>query len=273
MRHELLRRLHALARPRNYLEIGVGDGRSLTLSRVPTVAVDPAFEVTVEQRCDLHLVRATSDEFFARPDPIPHLRSSRNPFKNVRRGRPLFGHYVGRTTVDLVFIDGLHLAEFALRDFMNVERFAHWGSTIVFDDMLPRDIDEAARDRHTVDWTGDVYKVHAVLRQYRPDLTLILLDTGPTGTLVVFGADPGNTALTENYERIERDLIVGDPQQVPASVLERRDAVAAEALLDASFWRDLVRDRNRGASRAGYDRLRPHFAPLVRQVAVSSAGS
>lgn len=263
-RHELLRRLHALARPRNYLEIGVGDGRSLALSRVPTVAVDPAFDVTVEQRCDLHLVRATSDDFFARPDPITHLRSSRNPFKNLRRGRPLFRHYVGRTTVDLAFIDGLHLAEFALRDFMNVERFAHWGSTIVFDDMLPRDIDEAARDRHTIDWTGDVYKVRAVLREYRPDLTLILLDTAPTGTLVVFGADPGNTALMENYERIQRDLIVQDPQQVPAGVLDRRDAVAAEALLDAPFWRNLVRDRNRGASRAGYDRLRPRFAPLVR---------
>jgi len=35
-------------RNRNYLEIGVNDGRSLTLSRVPSVAIDPAFKVVTE---------------------------------------------------------------------------------------------------------------------------------------------------------------------------------------------------------------------------------
>ena len=53
-------------RPRNYLEIGVNDGRSLRLSRVPSVAIDPAFRITEPLRCDLYLVRETSDAFFAR---------------------------------------------------------------------------------------------------------------------------------------------------------------------------------------------------------------
>ena len=45
-RHEFLRHLHAAARPRNYLEIGVNDGRSLSLSRVPSIAIDPGFRIT-----------------------------------------------------------------------------------------------------------------------------------------------------------------------------------------------------------------------------------
>ncbi|HKG57335.1 MAG TPA: class I SAM-dependent methyltransferase [Candidatus Limnocylindrales bacterium] len=255
-RHEFLRRLHKVARPRNYLEIGVNDGRSLALSRVPTVAVDPAFKVTAGQRCDLHLVRSTSDDFFARADPIVHLRSGRNPFRNMRRGRPLLARYIGGTSVDLAFIDGMHLSEFVLRDFMNVERFAHWGSAIVFDDMLPRSVDEAARDRHTDAWTGDVYKVTRVLQTHRPDLTVVLLDTTPTGVMVVFGADPTNTVLKDNYEAIERELVTADPQPVPVDVIERREAIPAEAVLDAAWWPQLIGARNGRAGRGGYDRIR-----------------
>ena len=40
-RHELLKHLHALVQPRNYLEIGVRKGASLALSRARTIAIDP----------------------------------------------------------------------------------------------------------------------------------------------------------------------------------------------------------------------------------------
>ncbi len=264
-RHEFLRRLHERARPRNYLEIGVFDGRSLALSRVPSIGVDPAFKVTQPQRLDVHLVKQTSDDFFARPDPILHLRSGRNPLRNLRRGRPPFAHYRGGTTLDLVFIDGLHLFEFALRDFMNVERFAHWASVIVLDDMLPRNVDEAARDRHTGEWAGDVFKMIPVLRQYRPDLTLVPVDTTPTGVLVVLGAAPANDALKAHYDEIIEAWATPDPQVIPIEILERREAVPPEALLDAAFWPDLVRARNRRSRRdPAYDRLSRQIAAVAR---------
>jgi hypothetical protein len=263
--YEFLKRLHALARPRNYLEIGVDLGRSLALSRVPSIGVDPDFKITSQLRCDLHLVKATSDDFFARPDPLHHLRSGRNPLRNLRRGRSLFAHYLGGTSVDLAYIDGLHLAEFALRDFMNIERFAGWASVIVFDDVLPRNVEEAARDRHTVDWAGDVYKVIGVLRTYRPDLVVVALDTQPTGVLAVLGADAANRVLRDNYDRIVEQMVVPDPQPVPASILERHDAVAPETFLEARFWPDLVRARNRRAGRGpAYDRVRAEVASLAR---------
>ena len=243
-RHDFLRELHHRIQPRTYLEIGVNDGRSLALSRAPSIAIDPAFKVTAPIRCDVQLARATSDDFFAREDPIRHLRSGRNPLRNMRRGRPLFDHWRGGTTLDLTFIDGLHLFEFALRDFMNVERFSRWSTVVVLDDMLPRNVDEAARDRHTSDWAGDVYKVALVLREHRPDLIVVPVDTEPTGVIVVLGADPTNQVLRDRYDAIIEQWVVPDPQPVPRSVLERTDAADPERLLASDLWAALARARH-----------------------------
>ncbi len=76
-RHAFLRGLHEVLRPRTYFEIGVRDGMSLTHSRAVSVAVDPAFAIDREIRCDVHLVRTTSDEFFAREHPFAHLPDHR----------------------------------------------------------------------------------------------------------------------------------------------------------------------------------------------------
>jgi hypothetical protein len=222
-RHDFLRRLHEIYRPRTYFEIGVNTGQSLSLSRVPTVAVDPAFIVTAEVDCDLHLVRATSDTFFARTVPFDHLRG---------------------TPVDLAFIDGMHLFEFALRDFINTERFMSWTSVIVFDDVLPRTVKEAARRRHGGSWAGDVYKILPALNRSRPDLLVLPVDTRPTGTLIALCLDPGNVVLSENYDAIVRDYVVEDPQQVPVDILDRRCALNPNVVLETPFWATLraVRD-------------------------------
>lgn len=248
-RHDFLAELHARYRPRNYLEIGVNDGRSLRLSRVPSIAIDPAFRVTEPLRCDLHLVRSTSDAFFARRDPIAHLRSGRNPIRNLRRGRAPFARYLGGTVLDLAFIDGMHLFENALRDFMNVERFAGPASVIVLDDMLPRSVDEAARDRHTGDWTGDVYKLMEVMARHRPDLVLLPMDTQPTGVLVVLGADPSSGVLGAAYDRLLEEWVTPDPQEVPTRVLERRGAIDPQRLLDSPILERLAAGRRPGAGR------------------------
>jgi len=151
----------------------------------------------------------------------------------------------------------MHLFEYALRDFMNIERHSDWTSVIVFDDMLPRNVDEAARDRHTGAWTGDVYKLAEILGRHRPDLVTVLVDTQPTGQLVVFGADRRNTVLRDRYDEIIAEYDVPDPQKVPETILDRGAAVAPEALLGASFWRPLARARRLGIGRSrGWEPLR-----------------
>lgn len=233
-RHEFLRKLHEVYRPRTYLEIGINDGRSLALSRVPTVAVDPAFKVVKELRCDLHMVRATSDDFFAREDPLAHLRGAR---------------------VDLAFIDGMHLFEYALRDFVNVEAYTDWSSVVVFDDQLPRNVDEAARNRHTGAWTGDVYKMIPVLQRYRPDLRLVVVNTRPTGMMVVLGTDPGNRVLRDHYDEIMDRFLVKDPQELPAELVERTCTIPPETLLEAPFWSALVGARDGADGPYGREQL------------------
>lgn len=260
-RHAFLAAIHARFRPRNYLEIGVNDGRSLRLSRVPTIAIDPAFRVTEPLRCDLHLVRSTSDAFFARRDPIAHLRSGRNPIRNLRRGRAPFARYLGGNVLDLAFIDGLHLFENALRDFMNVERFAGPASIIVLDDMLPRSVDEAARDRHTGAWTGDVYKLIDVLARHRPDLVLLPMDTQPTGVLLVLGADPGNRVLGAAYDRLLEEWVTPDPQVVPTRVLERQRAIGPERFFASPILETLT------AARRPVPRRGRRLAEQVRHLA------
>lgn len=248
-RHELLKSLHELLEPRSYLEIGVSTGKSLTLSRTRTIAVDPFFKVAEEVLCDLHLVRATSDEFFARRRPLAHF---------------------DRPVVDLAFIDGMHLAEYALRDVINIERFTHAASVVVIDDMLPRNVNEAGRGRdagapHGA-WAGDVYKMIGAFRELRPDIVCLEVDTKPTGTVVLLLPDPSSTALSDAYDRLVAQYVVPDPQKVPDAILGRTRAIRPETLLEAPIWQELRRLRELSDARA-----RPAVRSLLSGVQLRTA--
>jgi hypothetical protein len=157
----------------------------------------------------------------------------------------------------------MHLVEFALRDFMHVERYSDWGTVVAFDDMLPRDVDEAARDRHTDAWTGDVFKLMPVLAEHRPDLFVIPVDTEPTGILLVLGADPASGVLAERYDAIVARWVGPDPQDVPSWVLGRQTAVSPDELIASPLWADLARARDRRKGRAAGQRLiEGHLASL-----------
>jgi Methyltransferase domain len=221
-------RLHRAFRPRTYTEIGVSKGGSLARSRTKSIGVDPAFAITAELNCDVRLFRETSDDFFARPD--------------------AFAHFDG-VPVDFAYIDGMHLSEFALRDFMNMEKRMARTGMVALDDMLPRNPLEAARERRTGPWAGDVYKIHRVLETYRPDLTLVPVNVHPTGTYLVLGLDPDSTVLDEHYDEIEPALLTPDPQVVDQEWLERRTAVDPEALLELDVWESLIELREDDLSR------------------------
>ncbi len=226
-RHEFLAGLHARVQPRTYLEIGVNTGASLALSRARSIGVDPAFKIDAPLHCDVQLVRATSDDFFAGEQPLAHLQ-----------GVP----------VDLAFIDGMHLAEFAMRDFVNTEPHMAGTGVVVFDDVLPRNGLEAARHRRTQAWAGDVYKAIEVLRRRRPDLVVLLVNTAPTGTAVVVALDPTCDLLTAAYDEEVGYLTREDPQRPPQDYLDRSVAVDPRALLASPVWAELVTRRDRDGS-------------------------
>ncbi|HEX8510765.1 MAG TPA: class I SAM-dependent methyltransferase [Propionibacteriaceae bacterium] len=207
--------VHEQLQPRHYLEVGVRLGNSLALARCPAVGIDPAYGITAELSNHVTLFRTTSDEYFSRPDPLA-----------VTGGAPF----------DMVFIDGLHLFEFAFRDFVNAERHASDKGIIIFDDVLPRTVDEAARERHTYHWTGDVYPMLQVLERYRPDLVVVPVGTQPTGLLLVLGLDPSSTVLSDNYDEIMAEYRRADPQPVPEELFDRLTVVPPERVLASGLW-------------------------------------
>jgi hypothetical protein len=217
---EFLRGLHERLAPRTYLEIGVAQGHSLALSRCASIGIDPAFQVDQELVGPVSLIRTTSDEYFA-----TIARDSKAPF--------------GELPIDLAFIDGMHYFDYALRDFIGVERYSGPASVVAFDDVLPRNTDEAARERAVLPWTGDVFRIQFALGAYRPDLLQVLVATEPTGTLLVARLDPLSRVLGEQLDDIVREYVQPDPQSVPREVLEHKDALTPENALALELWDEL----------------------------------
>ncbi len=176
-----LARFHAELSPRVYLEIGVDAGRTLSLARPPTLAlgVDPTAREGVAFAAPTRLFPVESDAFFA----------------SGRAARELAGR-----PIDLAFVDGLHLFEQALRDFLHVERHAARDSVVLFHDCLPLTPATASRTRTTGFWSGDVWKIVPILQSLRPDLTVFLIPAYPTGLLVVTGLDPASRSLEGRLE-------------------------------------------------------------------------
>jgi hypothetical protein len=122
--------------------------------------------------------------------------------------------------VDLAFIDGLHLFEYALRDFMNLEQRASRCGLIVVDDVFPNHPAQASRFRHTRAWAGDVWRLLLCLGEQRTDLFLLPLDCSPIGLLVIAGLDPANRVLWQQYNPIVQQYL-SEVQDVPATLLGR----------------------------------------------------
>jgi hypothetical protein len=182
-----LARFHETLAPAVYLEVGVDAGRTLSLARPPTRAfgVDPSPVAPRTFAAPTRTFAMASDAFFASP----------------RADAALAGAPVG-----LAFVDGLHLFEQALRDFVHVEKRAARDSVALFHDCLPLDAATASRTRRTGFWTGDVWKLVPILRRYRPDLDVFVIPTYPTGLAVVTRLDPASTILEERLDGIVREF-------------------------------------------------------------------
>jgi SAM-dependent methyltransferase len=201
---EVLRDLHEIVGPQFYVEIGIRKGKSLALATGKAIAIDPdPHPDFVPRDADISFHRCTSDDFF-------------------------FFHsdLIAKGSVDLAFLDGMHLAEYVFRDFMNIERVMRPNGVIVIDDVLPNHPIQADRDRQSQAWTGDVWRFVDYLAKNRPDLRLQWLDTQPSGLLLVTNPGRGNRAMWDSYNKAIRRLAETVDAPVPPEILDRRDALA-----------------------------------------------
>lgn len=211
-RHGLLAHLHELLKPATYLETGVQYGESLSLAIHSKVAIGIDPYPLIQARGNQQIHRMLSDEFF-------------------------LYHMAPEEKIDLAFIDGSHKFEDALRDFINIELHCHEKTIAVFDDVLPLNEEMTSRAMIPGYWTGDVWKITPALRKHRPDLKMILVDTEPTGTLIVFGLNHLNRSLPLQYTHIVDGLCGAETMPVPDEIISRQTAVPGElAIRTVEKW-------------------------------------
>jgi Methyltransferase domain len=215
---QVLGRFHRELRPRTYVEIGVARGQSLAqvLPDTAVIGIDPEPRLERTLPANWKIFSTTSDDFFARHD----LRSELG-------GRP----------VDLAFIDGMHRFEYALRDFINVERACDRRSVILMHDCYPLDARTAQREQATAFWSGDIWRLVLLLREQRPDLSVGAIATPPTGLGVVLNPDPDSHRLADRVdewigEYLAKDFALLEGRQGQALGVIANDWPRIRALLE-----------------------------------------
>jgi hypothetical protein len=176
-----LERFYTLLSPKTVLEIGINDGASLARVRASTIAigVDPNPTVDYPLSAETHIFPETSNEFFDRGGADAALAGNR---------------------LDVGFIDGLHLYEQALRDFIHLEAYCGPRSVILIHDTVPLDEATQSRSSNTQFHTGDVWKIVLCLKHYRPDLDIFTIATPWTGLTVVTGFNVESRVFADSYE-------------------------------------------------------------------------
>lgn len=170
-----------------YFEIGSCSGDSLCLSKSPSVAVDPYYQLNkdpVGEKDFCLLFQETSDHFF-------------------RKTLPNFPNF----ECELGFIDGMHLFEYSLRDFINLAKISADSSLFIFHDPLPWSYEMATRDYNSLPqgsaWTGDIWKLIPILIDIGMQENMNVLTSAPSGLLTIFNPKKELIAkLEKNFKKI-----------------------------------------------------------------------
>ena len=229
--YEFLIDLHKYVEPRFYTEIGVEYGASLKLATCAALGIDPAPQLSVPIAPQHSISYTTSDDFFRLADTS------------------------AMKSIDLCYIDGMHQIEFALKDFMNMERFCHAGSVVIVDDIYPAHPLQGERIRQSRYWTGDIWKIIPILQLHRPDLIVMPVDTDPTGSLMVLGLDPTNNVLWDHFDSII-DHAINTMTEVPESIIERTEKFDPRSRLMKKVFKLIRKHRGKPSMNSALNDIR-----------------
>ena len=143
-RTEIINFLIKKSNATRYLEIGVANGVNFSNIQCEyKVGVDPSIESAAT-------INSTSDEFF--------------------------NSYTGGK-FDVIFIDGMHLANFAYRDIVNSLAILADHGVIVCHDMNPQHKEHQTESFNPEIWNGTSWKALVVAQQTIPNINVVTVDT------------------------------------------------------------------------------------------------
>lgn len=179
-----LQLIHDHLRADTYLEIGVAGGASLAMAgeHCSAIGIDPGFTLSRSIRAWAKLFYLRSDDYFAQFDT-----------REVLGGR----------NVKLSFIDGLHTFDQVFRDLINVMPYLTTDSHAILHDVYPVHSVTAERVRRSIFWTGNVWKVVFLIREFLPQLKFTTLPTAPSGLFLIKGFD-GKRPEIDNAKLADR---------------------------------------------------------------------
>jgi hypothetical protein len=220
--------LSALSKKRSvqrYLEIGVCGGQTFAkISCETAIAIDPYFLLNTNVmfgKKQAFFFQMESDSFFRTTDANRYLG-----------GAP-----------DLVILDGMHVFEYLLRDFHNVEKICAKHTLIAIHDCLPLTRTMANRSEEITRemskgsfyenwWTGDVWKLVPIIKKYRPDLRIVAVNAPPTGLVFITNLDTQSQVLSDKYLDIVGEFMGESSSKALDSFYETIEIVTTEAILN-----------------------------------------
>jgi hypothetical protein len=145
-RAKLIQRLIEKIDAQSYLEIGIGDNKVFeSIKCVNKVSVDPC--ISDGSKCIKPTFKMTSDEFFQQ----------------------------NKKTFDVIFIDGMHQADYVQRDINNSLSCLNDDGYIICHDMNPLTKESQIVPRIQGYWHGDVWKAWVNIRQTNPTVTMCVI--------------------------------------------------------------------------------------------------
>ncbi len=100
--------------------------------------------------------------------------------------------------------------EWAMRDCIRMEANAQESGVSAIDDTWPARKEFAEREPVGNAWTGDVYRLLAILTEYRPDLRITAFSVAVKGFTLVDRLDPASTVLRDRLDEITARIEAGD---------------------------------------------------------------
>jgi len=183
-RHEVIQALINKIEAKSYLEIGIGNAKGFKKRKCShKVSVDPCVSdgAKLLKESDMPTYKMESDKFFAQ----------------------------NKESFDVIFIDGLHIADQVKKDIINSLNFLNHGGFIVCHDMSPitKDMQSVPKANVGPGWTGDCWKAWVNIRSHNPNLKMFVVDTDLGCGVIQRGAQEllDLKGLELTYENLNRN--------------------------------------------------------------------